>query len=45
MNGDALAHLFLYSDNTLTDNINTSLLNSVIVLLNTKHQQNVLIIL
>ena len=30
MNEDKLAHLLLYGDNTLTDNTNTFLLNSVI---------------
>ena len=30
MNEDALTHLLLYGDNTLTDNTNTFLLNSVI---------------
>ena len=30
MNEGVLAHLFLYDDNTLTDNTNTFLLNSVI---------------
>ena len=30
MNEDALAHLLIYGDNTLTDNTNTFFLNSVI---------------
>ena len=30
MNEDALTHLLLYADNTLMDNTNTFLLNSVI---------------
>ena len=45
MNEDALTHLSLYGDNTLTDNTNTFLLNSVIeYITSTKRFNNPLIL-
>ena len=45
MNKDALTHLLLYGNNTLTDNANTFLLNSVIeYITSTKHFNDPLIL-
>ena len=44
-NEDALTHLLLYGDNTLTDNTNTFLLNSVIEYITSTKRYNDLLIL